>query len=50
MLAKLLLFLGSILNLAVDIIYKIFRSLVLVFLCVIAIACLFAFSIFWLVT
>jgi len=45
---KLLLFLGSLLNLVLDIIYKIFRSLVIGFLVMFAICVAFALILVWL--
>jgi hypothetical protein len=50
MLAQLLAFLGSLFNLFIDTIYKIGLSMLVMFLCVIAVATAFTFGIFWLVT
>lgn len=50
MLAQMLAFLGSLVNLTVDTIYKIGVWVLVLFLCVIAIATGFAVTIVWLLT
>lgn len=50
MLAQFLAFLGSLFNLAIDTIFKVGVVMFVMFLCVIAIATAFVFSLVWLLT